>query len=427
MLYLHCELQMNYKQGMAEFNITTRKKLKDNTSTADVYISVAHNGTTRYIKTSYKVTKKGLKSIVNRIGKVKQEIKDPFVYRNCMAIIDCYNEKCNRIKGLNKLSCSEVVNILSSTSEEISFTNYAKHHINKMIADGREGSARNYAAALKSFSLFLNMEEIYFSEITSKNVKAWIESLNETSRAKNMYPTAIKALFKNGSDLYNDYDRDIIAIPNDPFRGIKIPRADITEKKALEANSIRKFFESNKLSKAKGKKYSESAEKMAYDVCKMIFYLAGINAADLYDMGKEALKDGKLCYNRRKTRDRRSDNSYIEIRIPKEILYLFKVYEGKQKLLYFSERYNTPNAFVKYIDYALKSICKKNKLEHITTYTFRHSWATIARNKCNVSLEDVAFCLNHVSSHKITDLYIDKDFSRIDKINRKVLDYVFKK
>lgn len=55
----------------------------------------------------------------------------------------------------------------------------------------------------------------------------------------------------------------------------------------------------------------------------------------------------------------------------------------------------------------------------------RHSWATIARNECEVSMDDVSICLNHKSGHSVTDTYVKKDWSVIDRANRKVIDFVF--
>ena len=60
----------------------------------------------------------------------------------------------------------------------------------------------------------------------------------------------------------------------------------------------------------------------------------------------------------------------------------------------------------------------------MTSYALRHSWATIARNEVGASEEDVAFALNHVSAHKVTDRYIRKDYSRIDKLNAEVVELV---
>ena len=55
----------------------------------------------------------------------------------------------------------------------------------------------------------------------------------------------------------------------------------------------------------------------------------------------------------------------------------------------------------------------------------RHTWATIARNKCGISKDDVDLALNHVDQGlKMADAYIAKDWSLIDKANRVVLDYI---
>lgn len=55
----------------------------------------------------------------------------------------------------------------------------------------------------------------------------------------------------------------------------------------------------------------------------------------------------------------------------------------------------------------------------------RHSWATIARNNCGVSKDDINLSLNHVDEGlKMADVYIAKDWSLIDEANRKVIDYL---
>lgn len=132
-----------------------------------------------------------------------------------------------------------------------------------------------------------------------------------------------------------------------------------------------------------------------------------------------------MCYNRKKTRGERDDNAYIEITVPEKIRYLFDKYKGRDRLFIFSDRYSTSQDFSRYMDRGLKSICEDLAIDKVTTYTFRHSWATIAQNDCGASTEQVAFALNHVSAHKITEGYIKKDYSPIDKLNNKVLKFVF--
>ena len=66
--------------------------------------------------------------------------------------------------------------------------------------------------------------------------------------------------------------------------------------------------------------------------------------------------------------------------------------------------------------------------QNISTNWARHTWATIARNDCRINKDDVALCLGHEDSdNKVTDVYIQYDYSIIDESNRKVLDTLIEK
>jgi integrase len=85
----------------------------------------------------------------------------------------------------------------------------------------------------------------------------------------------------------------------------------------------------------------------------------------------------------------------------------------------------SPKSFSRKIGMNVASVCKQLKLPNMSPYWFRHTWATIARNKCGVSKDDIDMCLNHIGNNPMADVYIDYDWSIIDRANRKVLDYVF--
>ena len=72
-------------------------------------------------------------------------------------------------------------------------------------------------------------------------------------------------------------------------------------------------------------------------------------------------------------------------------------------------------------------MCDELEIDYIQFYSARHSFATIARNDCNVSKDDIGLCLNHSSGGSITDVYIKKDFTRIDEVIRTVVDFVLNK
>lgn len=58
----------------------------------------------------------------------------------------------------------------------------------------------------------------------------------------------------------------------------------------------------------------------------------------------------------------------------------------------------------------------------ITFYHARHTFATLAHNKCGFSKDEVAAALNHVDqSRRVTERYIARDWSVVDKVQAGVL------
>jgi integrase len=155
----------------------------------------------------------------------------------------------------------------------------------------------------------------------------------------------------------------------------------------------------------------------------------GMNLADLYYIESGEYKNGRFTYKRKKTSNRRKDCARISIKIEPEIVSLIEKYKDPDglRVFCFYKNYATRNIFVSSIDKGLKNVAGiLNMKEALSSYYARHSWATIARNKCKISKSDVDECLNHVDPNsKMADVYIEKDWSMIDEANRKVIDYVF--
>ncbi len=135
----------------------------------------------------------------------------------------------------------------------------------------------------------------------------------------------------------------------------------------------------------------------------------------------------RISFARHKTKDKAGNRVEIAIRFEPEIEPLVEKYrtsEGHTLLFDFGNG-KPSRSFNQSIAKQLHNICKKRGIEPITPYQFRHTWATIARNNCDVSKDDIDLCLAHVGNNPMADVYIRPDWSRIDRANRKVLDYVF--
>ena len=375
-----------------------------------VYILCTHNDKPAYIRTDLVVQDNGVTD--------KGDITDPRVLMRATALICSYYDKLQG-KRIDNLTVKEVVNIVTDSVEErISFASFAEAHIRK-LSDRGVKRADNYRYALNSFLSFAGKTNIAFSEVTSKLLRQWVDSLAHTKRAKNMYPTLLKAIFKAGTEEYNDYDRGVLKVANRPFEFLKIPSTETPEKRSVDVEHLRRFFAFSPKS---------GQAKDAQDVALVSLCLAGMNIADLYELTPDNLQLDKVCYHRAKTKGKRSDSAYMEVCIPLQAMEaLARLTEGARDgyLLNLSARYYDRHSCTSYISRGITKLCKEAGLPAMTSYSFRHSWATIVRNELGASEEDVAFALNHISAHRVTDRYIRKDYSRVDRLNERVIAYVF--
>jgi integrase len=158
------------------------------------------------------------------------------------------------------------------------------------------------------------------------------------------------------------------------------------------------------------------------------FYLAGTNLVDLYNAKVSFYSKGRFSYERQKTKSRRTDKAFISIKVEPEALPLFEKYQDKSgKMLFnFSNLFSDHDIFNKSINKGLKDVAAAcNINEPLSSYYARFSFASIARNDCGISKDDIHEALNHSDpSMRITDIYIKKDWSVIDNVVRKVLDKI---
>jgi hypothetical protein len=135
----------------------------------------------------------------------------------------------------------ELKKYLTDEFKQISFTDFSIKYIDKMKVNGRKKPAAYYNTALNSLKKYYKKENIFFSDITSREIRKWIESLSETARAKQLYPVIIKKLFDEGCLEHNDYDRNIIKIPNQPFKAVIIPDSDVPQKRSANIETKTHF------------------------------------------------------------------------------------------------------------------------------------------------------------------------------------------
>lgn len=399
---------------MAFFKAKVLRQRKDGMYV--VYIRVTQNRKSQYIRTSWIVDDMGL-------SKDKQDVIDPFVAEQTSKVIARYYNILNRIDTQN-WTVKEIVDYIQKGKDGISFSMYARKHIEKMKARGQERTSRDYKWALYSLEKFAGDNEIMFSQLTYSFLSRWIDSLSQTARSKHKYPINIRQIHKAAMLEYNDEERGIQLITN-PWPKISIPKEDTPHKRAISPNMLRRFFAVvPDLSR-----FTHPLQELGQDIALISFCMCGINSIDLFYAEKSQYHDGIFHYNRRKTSKSRSDNAYFEIRVPQFIKPTFEKYMSKNMespwLFDFQDRLSTSDSFNANVNAGISQICKKVSPDfHASLYSFRHSWATIAQNGCGASLGDVDFALDH-STYKMARVYTKIDYSPAWELNEKVIDYIF--
>lgn len=215
---------------MAYFKICVRAKRKDNTY--PVYIRVTHHGQVGYIKTDKVCKAKSVR---------KGEVIDNYIIKDISILIDGYMSRLNR-EDIQCWDIRKILDFLRRDSSAPSFSEFCEEFTSKMDNEGRESTSINYKLALRRLEEYMGKDDILFSDLTSSIFKEWIDSMKDSLYKKHGYPKRIKTMFMAGCERYNNYDTGEMLIRNNPFRGVRVPRPTVPEKRALDIRTVRDFL-----------------------------------------------------------------------------------------------------------------------------------------------------------------------------------------
>lgn len=414
--------------------------------TYNVKIRVTHNSKVMKVATNVylidlQLTKKG-------------RIKDQRIVDQLDDIIRRWRNISNQLGvSAEALDVADVVRYIRTTEdnthEYIDFIKFSEKCITKM----RSGTAKSYEATLKALKRFTKQEELDIKKINVAFLEAFESFLNDEpvlvqrrnkglvpinkskagGRAISKYMACIRHLHNLAKDTYNDEDCGVILIPQSPFKKYKIKTTSAPKKKAVDRSVIQSIINLPDVTQRLGPVNKFPRRDLARDCFLLSFGLAGMNAADLF--GDNATRKGDvIIYNRQKTASRRYDEAEMHIKIEPCIAKLVEKYKDPtgKRLFCFYHHYKDTSFFNAALNQGLTHIDKileHNEAiaellpKHIIFYAARHSWATIARSSIlNIDKYTVHEGLNHVDdTMKVTDRYIDKDWTNIWNANAQVL------
>lgn len=399
---------------MTTFKALIKKQNQRADKTWNVLIRFTHNRKARYISTTMYVSKKDLTASF--------KIKNQQIIDKCDMLVMQYRRDIAPLNlEINDMDIDSVMEYLSKKKDNSAAINFTAYMTKWEEQHKNIKGVKNYRTAFNALQNFFGRDTILHTDITAKTMKEFAEHLSDRPRAQSLYTSAIVRVFNDMKDFYNDEDNGVIRI-RQSLRKFTVPRQNVAKKRALSVDDIRKIFSLpyNNI-KVKGK---QNRHDLALDCFRLSFGFMGMNSADLFNATGF---DGEyIMYNRTKTKDRRSDNAYMKIKVHPKIMPLVEKYRGKEKVFSFSERFATMGDLNRSINKGLKEVGAELGIDRLQFYAARHSMATIAINKVGINKYIVNDMLCHTDpTMRITDLYIEKDFTLINEANFKLLDYIF--
>ena len=283
------------------------------------------------------------------------------------------------------------------------FSRCGELYIGRLRKEGRYSTAHVYKNALFSFSKFCDTPNVSFRQVTRERLRCYGQYLYESGLKLNTISTYMRM-------LRSIYNRGVEAgsapyVPrlfHDVYTGV-----DVRQKKALAAFELHKLLYEDPKSERLRRTQAIAA---------LMFQFCGMSFADLAHLEKSALESNVLRYNRIKTKTPMSievlDSArgmINQLRNTQDALpdcpdYLFDILRGDKKRKD-EEAYREYQSALRRFNNNLRELARKLYLKSpVTSYTFRHSWATTAKYR-GVSIEMISESLGH-KSIKTTQIYL---------------------
>lgn len=240
--------------------------------------------------------------------------------------------------------------------------------------------------------------------------RKWLTSF-DNKLAKTMSVNGRSVHMRNLRSVFN-YAIDEDATRNYPFRKFSI-RREQTAKRSLSARQLRAIRDIK----------CEPWQEPFRDMFMLMFYLIGINAADLFSLRKDALRNGRITYHRAKT------NRLYSVKVYPQAIRLIEKWGGREYLLYPLESYKNYLDYLHHMNNALKKLgmdCSPGRKPsgkaiepNLTSYWARHTWASLAAD-LDIPVDVIGHALGH-SDKRVTDIYIKFNEKKVDDANLKVI------
>lgn len=274
-------------------------------------------------------------------------------------------------------------------------------------ADSRrtENSRLACLYTLKTIEAF-DKSDLSFESITViwlKAFDAYLEKQGISINTRALHFRNLRAVFNSA------INEDLIGLEHYPFRKFKIASSR-KDKESLTEEQLQRLI---------AYETPYPFRRTARDLFLLSFYMCGMNLVDLFHLDR--LRDGRAHFVRTKTSGKNINP--VSILVQPEAAEIISRYAGTDHVLRFAEEPATYQTFNNRIQKAIRAIAHELNIEGLTFYWARYTWATLA-DKLGISEKEISKGLGHVDTSIAGKFYISYDWTKVDRANRTVLDYL---
>ncbi len=277
--------------------------------------------------------------------------------------------------------------------------------------EGHAPAAHVHRSTLRSFTTFLDGRDVYFREFTPVLLKRYEGHLQDRGLSLNTISTYLRAL----RATYNKAVECGLAQPAPGMFRHVYTGVDAPTKRALTPGELEHVMTAE----------VPCELKQARAWFALMFLLRGMPFIDLAHLRKCDYNGGTISYSRHKTRQ------VLHIRVPVEAQWLIEEYaDGSDSVYLFPILHGEGGGYGSALRTFNKQLYRLAAYllprRRITSYTARHSWATIAFHQ-DVPVGVVSRALGHTSIRTTESYLAPLGYEKIDAAHALVLRTVFKR
>lgn len=320
---------------------------------------------------------------------------------------------------IEKLECrgdftlDDIITAYADKTASVNLSAYIDKLAQELARKKRCATCHHYRSLQNSFAGFLKQRaqkanDIPLTAIDEAIIVEYEDYLNTRGLASNtvsFYLRNLRAIWNKAvmAGLVEDKPRLFSRVNT---------RIEKTLKRAVKEEVIKK------LESLTNDQLGTPALSMARDLFLFSFYTRGMTFIDIAYLTRENIQGNMLVYTRKKTKQK------LQIKILPEIKELIDRYHSDYSPYLFPVIRPSESEYQNYESALRIQNMRLQKISeligcYLTTYTPRHTWASIAKSK-GIPEDLISEGMGHTSV-KTTRIYIALDNSRLDRINQFVI------